>query len=310
MAGLGKQRLVLEPQRGGALGNKVSVSFTTVASKAVAFAFAFAALSWATQGEAACGPQSGACEISQGSYHIELPLRADSEAATLPAVLFLHGYGGSGEGSLRNKAMVRGLTERGYAVIAPDALPRREGRRSWSFFPGWQGRDEGVFLQQVAQDAADRFGLDRDEMVLSGFSAGAFMVNYLACTAPEAFAAYAPVSGGCWRPQPEGCVGAVRLFHSHGWTDAVVPLEGRFLGDGQFQQGDIFAGLELWRVTNQCAGQAPDTRWRDETVLRRRWACGPGADIEFVLFPEGHQVPNKWPGWMLDWFEGKDSSQE
>jgi polyhydroxybutyrate depolymerase len=277
--------------------------------------FAFAALSWATQGEAGCGALSGACILSQGSYHIELPVlpvqpeSAGQEAELLPAVLFLHGYGGSGEGALRNKAMVRGLTERGYAVIAPDALPRRGGRRSWNFFPGWEGRDEAAFLQQVAQDAADRFGLDREDMVLAGFSAGAFMVNYLACAAPTAFAAYAPVSGGFWRPQPESCAGAVRLFHSHGWTDGVVPLEGRVLGAGQFQPGDIFAGLELWRTTNQCAQQAPDTRRGGAAVLRRRWVCGLPPEIENQVFSEGHRVPIMWPGWMLDWLEGKDPGE-
>lgn len=307
---------MLTAQPGGALCSRLAWAYKAAVVKTVTSQtaiFACAALCWATQGQAACGTQSGACEVAQGSYHIELPVGPVGPvpgAEARPAVLFLHGYGGSGEGALKNKAMVRGLTERGYAVIAPDALPRREGRRSWRFFPGWQGRDEVAFLQQVAQDASERFGLDRDEMVLAGFSAGAFMVNYLACAAPETFAAYAPVSGGFWRPQPEDCAGALRLFHSHGWTDGVVPLEGRYLGGGQFQQGDIYAGLELWRTTNQCAEQAPDSRWRDGAVLRRRWACGPGADIEFLLFPAGHQVPDDWPVWMLDWFEGKDPSKK
>jgi polyhydroxybutyrate depolymerase len=323
MAGVGAQRPVPAVQPGWAFAQRISLtcrrlncrrlSRRSVAAKLVMFAFA--ALSWATRGDAGCGTQPGACLLSQGSYHLELPpqsvqpVLAEQAAKLLPAVMFLHGYGGSGEGALGNKAMVRGLTERGYAVIAPDALPRREGRRSWNFFPGWEGRDEAVFLQQVAQDAAERFGLDRGEMVLAGFSAGAFMVNYLACAAPTAFAAYAPVSGGFWRPQPESCAGAVRLFHSHGWTDGVVPLEGRVLGGGQFQQGDIFAGLELWRATNRCAQQAPDTRRGDTAELRRRWVCGAGADIEFLLFSGGHRVPARWPGWMLDWLEGKDPSE-
>ncbi|WP_122074918.1 PHB depolymerase family esterase [Pseudophaeobacter sp. EL27] len=277
---------------------------TTALSLAV---LAVAGLGWAGRAEAGCGADiSGACEVAQGSYHIALPGGAEGTSGageTMPAVVFLHGYGGSGAGSLNNRRLVHGLTARGYAVIAPDALPRRDGPRSWNFFPGWEGRDEVAFLQGVAEDAASRFDLDRKAMILAGFSAGGFMVNYLACAAPDAFAGYAPIAGGFWRPQPAGCAGEIRLFHSHGWADSVVPLEGRFLGGGRFQQGDIFAGLELWRDTNHCEEYAPDRRWQQGDVLRRRWDCGPGADIEFLLFPEGHRVPDWWPGTVLDWFE-------
>lgn len=267
---------------------------------------ALASLSLLAGGGAAvagCGPEPGeVCNLTGGSYHIVLPEVAEA-AQPGPAVLFLHGYGGSGAGSLANQVMVKVLTARGYAVIAPDALPRRGGPRSWTFFPGWQGRDEIAFLQEVAADAAGRFDLDRDTMILAGFSAGGFMVNYLACAAPTAFAGYAPIAGGFWRPQPADCAGEIRLFHSHGWMDSVVPLEGRYLNGGQFQQGDIFAGLELWRDTNGCDDHAPDQRWQAGDVLRRRWDCGAGADIELLLFPGGHQVPSWWSDQLLDWFE-------
>lgn len=260
---------------------------------------------WSAPAQAGCADAASACEIATGSYHIELP---QAEAVRGPAVLFLHGHGGSGENALRNRAMVEALLAQGYAVIAPDALPRR-GTRSWTFFPGWEGRDEVGYLQQVAADATARFDLDRDDMVLAGFSAGAFMVNYLACAEPESFAAYAPIAGGFWRPQPESCAGPIRLFHSHGWADSVVPLEGRFLGGGRFQQGDIFAGLELWRVTNGCAEQAPERRWQEGELLRRHWDCGLGADIEFLLYPQGHQVPGDWARWMVDWYKGEDAAE-
>lgn len=273
-----------------------------------ALTLAVSALSWASGAAAGCATQQGACETANGTYHIELP-DFEASAQARPAVLFLHGHGGSGLNALRNRAMVDGLRSRGYAVIAPDALPRRGGTRSWTFFPGWEGRDEIAFLDEVAQDAAQRFDLARDNMVLAGFSAGGFMVNYLACAQPGHFAAYAPVAGGFWRPQPDSCAGPVRLFHSHGWGDSVVPLEGRFLGGGRFQQGDIFAGLELWRLTNGCLEQAPGRRWQDGETLRRRWDCALGADIEFLLFPQGHQMPKDWANWMLDWYEAETPAE-
>ncbi|MEK0163198.1 alpha/beta fold hydrolase [Phaeobacter sp. A36a-5a] len=258
--------------------------------------------------QAGCGPLADACQIDGGDYHIVLPDTGDEKA--LPAVMFLHGYGGSGEAALRNRAMVDGLNDRGYAVIAPTALPRNPGGpRSWAFLPDFGGRDESAFFEAVLADAEHRFNIDRKSVVLSGFSAGAFMVSYLACATPDQFAAYATIAGSFWRPQPESCTGPVRLMHTHGWRDEVVPLEGRYLGNRRFQQGDIFAGLELWRDTNGCTTHAPSHSGSEGGTLRRRWACGTGADIDVVLFDGGHRVPEGWAAWLADWFEDRPLSQ-
>ncbi|WP_299886892.1 PHB depolymerase family esterase [uncultured Ruegeria sp.] len=247
---------------------------------------------------AACGADEGTCDISSGSYHIELP---DSENP--PLVIFLHGYGGSGSGTMKNRGMVEPLLARGYAVMAPEGAVRN-GRQSWNFYDGFGDRDEKVFLTEVVQDATDRFGIDGERVVLGGFSAGAFMVNYLACAAPETFSAYVPVSGGFWRPHPETCGGPVRLFHTHGWVDNVVPLEGRLLGGGRYHQGDIFAGLEIWREANECVDTKPDGFGTTDQFMRRRWTCADGGALEFALFPGGHTVPNGWADMMVDWYEG------
>ncbi|WP_170396411.1 alpha/beta hydrolase family esterase [Ruegeria arenilitoris] len=264
-------------------------------------AFTLAAgLTFAGQaGLAACADQEGVCETASGGYHIELP-----EADNPPLVVFLHGYGGSATGTLKNRSMVEPLLARGYAVMAPEGS-ERNGRQSWNFFPGWEGRDETAFLTEAVQDASDRFGVDADRVVLGGFSAGAFMVYYLACAAPDTFSAYVPVSGGFWRPHPESCEGPVRMFHTHGWTDNVVPLEGRILGGGRFHQGDIFAGLEIWRVANECVDTKPSGFSTTGQFMRRRWSgCAEGGMLEFALFPGGHSVPKGWADIMVDWYEG------
>lgn len=252
---------------------------------------------------AACAESEGTCETVSGEYHIELP-RTENP----PLVVFLHGYGGSGSGTMKNRNMVDPLLERGYAVMAPEGA-LRNGRKSWNFYPGWEGRDETAFLTEVVQDAADRFGIDSDRVILGGFSAGGFMVNYLACAAPDTFSAYVPVSGGFWRPHPETCEGPVKLFHTHGWTDNVVPLEGRILGGGRFHQGDIFAGLEIWRVANDCPDTKPSGFSTTGNFMRRNWmGCAEGSALEFALFPGGHGVPKGWADMMVDWYEGLPGS--
>ena len=261
---------------------------------------------------ALAGPARAVCDLSPepctleagadgGSYHLRLP----EVPKGAPAVIFLHGYGGSGGATIGNRRIVAPLLARGHAVIAPNGIPQRaDGPPGWGFFPGRQARDERAFLTGVADDAARRFGLDRKRMLLAGFSSGGFMVTYLACEAPGSFAAFAPVAGGFWRPHPEACAGPVNLFHTHGWTDTVVPLEGRPLGGGRYRQGDIFAGLELFRAANGCTGHRPDAIEADGPTWRRVWTgCGTGGALELALFPGGHTVPEDWGDRTLDWFE-------
>ena len=94
----------------------------------------------------------------------------------------------------------------------------------------------------MLDDAEKRFNIDRDRVLMTGYSIGGSNVSYLACREPEIAAAFAPVAGGFWRPHPEDCAGPVKLLHTHGWRDQTVPLEGRPLGEtpnGRVEQGDI-----------------------------------------------------------------------
>lgn len=263
---------------------------------------------------AGCGDRTAACRIDgdglSGGYHLVLP-QGPAPATGWPAVMFLHGWGGDGRGVLRNDAMLQALTARGYALIAPEGSPRR-GRngRSWRFRPitDGGGRDDAAFLRRVADDASQRHGLDRRRMILAGFSLGGSMVSYMACDAPGDFTAYAPVSGSFWEPAPKSCAGSVRLFHTHGWRDGTVPLEGRAVGGGAAVQGDVFEAMQVWRAANACSRTQPDGHGRDGDLLTRRWqeSCAPGTSLVFGLHPGGHAVPPGWADTMLDWAEGLD----
>ncbi len=263
---------------------------------------ALALLALAGPALAACGESEEACSIAEGTYHIVLPPDA---AAPIPVVMFLHGFGSSGTGTLSNTGMTTALLERGYAVIAPDGLDRGDGRTGWSFIPQRPAmRDEPAFFAAILADAAERFGIDPGRSILGGFSIGGSMASYTACAHPEAFTAYAPVSGSFWRPHPEGCKGPVRLLHTHGWTDGTVPLEGRPLR-GDIVQGDVFQAMQIWRAANGCDGLRADEFVAEFPFLRRRWTrCAPGSALELALFPGGHSIPAGWSDLMLDWFEG------
>lgn len=258
----------------------------------------------ATQASAGCVVTPTPCMIEQGEYHIELPETANGAA---PAIVFLHGYGSSGEGVLRNRRMVDAVLNRGYALIAPNGTSD-EGRDggSWSFHPDFpKRRDELAFISSVIQDAVDRHNLNPDRILLSGFSIGGSTTSYLACKDPDIASAYAPVGGGFWRPHPTDCAGPVQLLHTHGWRDTTVPLEGRYLRNGAIAQGDIFHGMDIWRQTNGCDAMRADEFETDGPFWRRKWErCSDGSALEFALFPGGHSIPRGWATMAIDWFEG------
>lgn len=250
---------------------------------------------------AGCGPDTAACALTGGTYHLVLP----EGTGPFPAVVFLHGYGSSGAGTLKNAGMAQSLLARGYAVVAPDGQPmaNRKGR-SWDFHPDRPAtRDEVDFILSVADDATSRFALKRDAMLLAGFSIGGSMVSYLACETPMAFAAYAPIGGSFWRPEPVTCTAPVRLLHTHGWTDQVVPLEGRAINP-DFVQGDVFQSMQTWRKTNGCSRLKPDAFLTLGVFHQRSWtSCGPGGCLDFALHFGGHSIPAGWATLALDWFE-------
>ena len=253
---------------------------------------------------AGCNGTPEPCQLPNGTYHVLLP---QGETGPHPAILLLHGYGGDGMGFIRNDGMTRLFLDRGYAVIAPDGQPREGGKgRSWDFHPDRPAtRDESAFLIAVADDAAAKFGLNRDEMLLAGFSIGGSMTSYLACQHPDAFAAYAPVAGSFWRPHPTACTGPVRLLHTHGTADRTVPLAGRQITP-DFVQGNVPEAMQIWRKTNGCKTEAANQTEQLGIYAVQHWTdCQPGTDLIFALHDGGHSIPKGWAQMALDWFEAR-----
>lgn len=253
-----------------------------------------------------CGDAAEPCEVASGAYHIVLP---DGWQGG-PALMHLHGYGSSGSKVVGNAGFVKGFTARGYAVIAPSALPWREGKPSdWAVRDGWVTfpRNDLRFLRDVLADAVTRAGVDPNRVLLSGMSRGGSMVWEVACLQPDFAAAYAPVAGAFWLPMTADCAGPVHMLHTHGFADKVVPLEGRTLESGEtgtFTQADVWEGLRLWRRENRCRSNASEHEVGGD-LWRKRWACEDGS-LELVLHGGGHGLPKGWTALALDWFENLD----
>ncbi len=246
------------------------------------------------------------CPVGDRDYYLAAPENP------IGAVVYIHGWGASGSGALKNTGMVNTFLERGYAVVAPDGIPR-EGRngRSWRFHPRADQGAEIAHLQAVRDDAMQKLNLRADQVFLAGFSIGGSMTAYTACLAPDSFTAYAPVGGNFWRPHPTECAGPVRMLHTHGWKDGTVPLEGRVVNDmpsddpSALAQGDVFHAMEIWRQTNGCVHLKADRYVTEGPFMRRAWdRCEEGSALEFALHTGGHSIPRGWSEMVIEWFEG------
>lgn len=262
--------------------------FLTLA--AMAFAMPVAA-------QTACGDADTPCEIDGGDYHYAMPA-----VAPKGIVMHLHGGGGRGRGLL-NSGLARQALARGFIFVAPNGWhPENRWQRDWSVQASnsSHNRDDKLFLADVMADLRARTGLQDGMVLLAGFSRGGSMVWDMACQVPDFADAYAPLAGAFWDDLPSDCAGPVRLFHTHGWNDRTVPLEGRSFG--AVVQGDVWASLKILRETNGCDARQPEANSFDGDLWFRHWTDCAAGEIQLMLHKGGHGAPQGWSGRMMDWF--------
>ena len=234
----------------------------------------------------ACGVESD-CRVGERLYRISLP-----EGATGPvgAVVWGHGYRGTAAGVMRNGSLRRMVHEAGLALIALEAkgggwdIPNNPRDMAST------GAAEFAYVEAVIADAEARFGIDRGQLVASGFSAGGMLAWNLACARPELFAGVVPVSGTFWQAPPEACVTpVVSLVHVHGDSDQTVPLDGRAIR--QTRQGKVSEALEMYRVLG---GFGAEIERRDGPLRCREARNAEGALLAFCLFEGGHSFRTEY----------------
>ena len=254
----------------------------------------------AASAQPGCGNADTPCSIANGSYHLIVP-----ERDPVGIVMHLHGGGSTGKAML-NSGLARVSVARGYVFVAPNGEhPEARWTKDWSVRADntSHDRDDAVFLQEVIADVRDTHQLEDAPFLLAGFSRGGSMVWDMACRLPDFADAYSPVAGAFWESLPETCAGPVRLFHTHGWTDRTVPLEGRSFYDGTVVQGDVWASLKVLRETNRCSNRQPETNSFVGEFWFRHWTDCEAGQIDLMLHKGGHSAPAGWADTVLEWFE-------
>ncbi|MEM9736935.1 MAG: hypothetical protein AAF908_10075, partial [Pseudomonadota bacterium] len=227
-------------------------------------------------------------------------------------VLYLYGSTGHSR-DVTNRRFFQQIVDRfGYALVVPGALDinYRGGIRDtgWSLRHGQKTRDEVAFLRAVLADAEQRFGIDRDNVLVMGQSHGGFLIWELACHNPEIASAFAVHAGGYLGPLPRRCRRPVKFLHTHGVADRVVRFGGMEDVSGRTDMAPIRQALALLERTNNCDAAAREPTGRDGPFERYAWSgCDRGSALELMLHRGGHSYPGSWFQVVIDWFEAVNS---
>ncbi|MDW4498407.1 prolyl oligopeptidase family serine peptidase [Sulfitobacter sp. D35] len=245
----------------------------------------------------ACGPDSD-CVIDNRTYRIAMPENHDG-ATPVGAVVFAHGYRGSAAGVMRNGSLRRAVSNMGLALIAADA-----GENDWNIPNAPRNMDsdgsvEFTYFAEMLDDAAERFPIDADRVMMTGFSAGGMMTWNLACNLSDRFAAFAPISGTFWLGPPESCEAPVAsILHIHGDDDSTVPLDGRPILETR--QGKVSDALEMYADF----GGFDAVDEAESGGLRCTMKRNPEGEIlDFCLFAGGHSFRTEFVAFAWETFE-------
>lgn len=239
------------------------------------------------------------CGVDDGDYLAWAPDGWNGRD-TLPVIVRFHGHGGTPDGGSVNP-----LRDAADAAGALLLLPEGEAN-TWNV-TGIEGfsatqRDELAFMDDVLADASERFPLDPDRRLATGFSQGTSVAVLLACERPEDWPAAYAMSGTFWDPQPSACLAPAPIRHVHGDTDRTWPRSGRPIGPAT--QGDVDESLALWRQTNGC-GVETET-FEDGPLQCTRWTDCTGAPVEDCRHGEGHTRLDGWADRTLAWWDAQD----
>ncbi|MDA8870544.1 polyhydroxybutyrate depolymerase [Rhizobiaceae bacterium] len=231
----------------------------------------------------ACGETSD-CKLGERVYRIHMPAGG---AENPGAIIYSHGYRGSAAGSMGNGAM-RAVADRlGVALVTTQGA---NGTWDLPNAPRPGGAGEMAYFDALKAALVSKHGVDGDDLMITGFSAGGMVTWNVACERGKDYAAFAPIAGTFWAPVPDACPTLpVDMIHIHGLSDRTVPMKGRRIGNTA--QGDVNVALDL------LAREGGFGDWEDAGT-RGRLTCqekGNGEKfLQLCLHDGGHSIRAEW----------------
>jgi polyhydroxybutyrate depolymerase len=230
-------------------------------------------------------------------------------AAPLPAVLILHGAGGTATWTLDETGWDATADRAGFVAVLPEgarADPTRppgflQNPQAWNAgapqrLPDQPDVDDVAFLDAVLDELPRRYPLDPRRVFVTGFSNGAGMAFRLGAERSERFAALAPVAGHCWQVDPHP-TRALPTLYLVGDADPLVPLEGGEVvspwGGVPTLKPPVSETVARWAAALGCP-PAPARREQGDGL--RTTVYGPGRDGAELVVTVVEGLGHHWPG--------------
>lgn len=249
------------------------------------FVAAFSVLETGANTALACGPDTD-CAIGERTYRIRMPQGHDGQTP-VGAIMFMHGWRGSAAGVMNNGSLGKAVSDLGLALIAPKSY-----NQDWDIAnsPSQVGLYEIDFFDELLAQVTERFPIDPNRIMATGFSAGGMMTWTLACERGDRFAGFAPIAGTFWAPVPESCPSPpVDLIHVHGTSDTMVPMSGRPIA--HTAQGDVTKALAMF---SENGGFDAADRYSINELSCERQTNPDGKILELCLHDGGHSFRTEY----------------
>lgn len=213
----------------------------------------------------------------------------------LPAILFLHGIGESGNdlNRLRQNGFPRILEgDQQFPFIF--IMPQCPSSTEWYY----TNADNVTAMRTFLDDILSRFPIDADRLSITGLSMGGIGSWYFAINMPSRFAALVPVSfrGDGWSPAPAK---DIPVWAFHGAKDGVIPLSkaqelvDQFRATGGNIKFDPYPNgghdASTWTVTYN----NPDVY--DWMLRKKRLTFATPSDNSRILVPQGLSLDQNFP---------------
>ncbi len=214
--------------------------------------------------------QENASTDAARSYALYVPTSYDPSTPT-PVVLSLHGRTVNNFHQASASGFNAVAEEHGFIVVYPMAFdlfyddPERADA-VWNYtglipnFPGPHDENDDEFLDAIVDDLAHTLNVDMNRLYVNGLSNGGYMVNHLACTRSDRYAAFASMAANAaygvqFECDMDNNTGAPILFY-HGTDDIISPWDGAPGQGPGGQQIYVLAPMtntfDFWLDYNHC----------------------------------------------------------